>query len=58
MDHHDYSNPYTEDSTGRKSWEFDMNAPHFQYDDVHKRIKIRETELEKLVDEITLPNFL
>ena len=58
LDHHDFSNPYTEDASGNKQWKFDTSVPWFEYEDVHKKINIREKEAISLIDEITKRNFL
>jgi hypothetical protein len=45
LDHHDGSNPYTEDSNG-KPVVFDTKAPHYEYEDMHKKVIKREGEVK------------
>jgi predicted dienelactone hydrolase len=58
LDHHDGSCAYTEDSTGTKTWWFDKDAPFFDYDDMNKKVKIREEEVKALIDEISVKTFM
>jgi len=51
IDHHDGSCCYTEKNNG-KSIIFDPETPFFKYEDMHDRVKVRETEIKLFIDEV------
>ena len=49
MDHHDGSCIYTE-TPKRVPVKFDASVPFYNYSDMHKKVKIRESEISKLIN--------
>lgn len=58
MDHHDGSCSYTENPTGYKQWFFDVKGPHFEVNDIKKKLDIRVDEVRTLIDVISREDFL
>ena len=57
LDHHDGSCAYTEDQNG-KPYHFDAKGPHFQYEDMNRKVIIRTREVKELIDDMQDDKFL